>query len=69
MRNRPATSSANANSESSRKILEGIAVGERAFADGRVVTHDDAQMRLKRWLKEPITEPAIDECERRDHRR
>mgnify|MGYP000004519664 CR=1 FL=1 len=33
------------------KLLEGIARGERAIDDGRVVTHADAKERMKRWLK------------------
>lgn len=32
------------------KILEGIARGERAIQEGRVVSHADARRRLKRWL-------------------
>jgi len=32
-------------------ILEGIARGERAFAEGRVVTHEKARKRLRRWLR------------------
>lgn len=32
-------------------LLEGIARGEQAVADGRVVTHDQAKARLARWLK------------------
>jgi prevent-host-death family protein len=32
-------------------VLEGIARGEQAVADGRVVTHDQAKARLARWLK------------------
>ena len=31
-------------------ILEGIARGERAVDEGRVVTHDEAKKRMKRWL-------------------
>lgn len=34
-------------------VLEGIARGERAFAEGRVVTHDEATKRLGKWLEEP----------------
>jgi prevent-host-death family protein len=34
------------------EILEGIARGERAFAEGRVVSHDEATKRLGRWLNE-----------------
>lgn len=32
-------------------ILEGIARGEQAIADGRVATHAQAKARLARWLK------------------
>ena len=32
-------------------ILEGIARGEQAIADGRVATHAQAKTRLARWLK------------------
>jgi prevent-host-death family protein len=32
-------------------ILEGIARGEMALADGRVLSHDEAKSRLGRWLK------------------
>ena len=31
-------------------ILEGIARGERAVEDGRVVTHAEARKRMARWL-------------------
>ena len=31
-------------------ILEGIARGERAIEDGRVVTHAEARTRMERWL-------------------
>ena len=31
-------------------ILEGIARGERAIDEGRVVTHTEAKKRLARWL-------------------
>lgn len=33
-------------------VLEGIARGDRAFADGRIVSHADAKKRLSRWLDE-----------------
>jgi len=33
------------------ELLEGIARGERAIADGRVVSHRDAKKRLERWSK------------------
>ncbi len=32
-------------------ILEGIARGEMATAEGRVLTHDQAKDRMGRWLK------------------
>ena len=32
-------------------LLEGIARGERAIDDGRVLTHAEAKERLQRWLK------------------
>ena len=32
------------------RILEGIARGERAIQEGRVVSHEQAQKRMKRWL-------------------
>jgi predicted transcriptional regulator len=33
------------------KLLEGIARGERAFEEGRVLTHAQARRRMARWLK------------------
>jgi len=33
------------------KLLEGIARGEQAIAEGRTVTHAQAKQRLARWLK------------------
>ena len=33
------------------KLLEGLARGEKAIAEGRVVTHSRAKKRLARWLK------------------
>ncbi|WP_337243428.1 type II toxin-antitoxin system prevent-host-death family antitoxin [Luteimonas sp. gir] len=32
-------------------ILEGIARGEQAIAEGRFASHDQAKARLARWLK------------------
>jgi prevent-host-death family protein len=32
-------------------LLEGIARGEKAVEDGRVVTHAKAKKRMARWLK------------------
>ncbi len=31
-------------------LLEGIARGERAIEEGRVVSHTEAKERMKRWL-------------------
>ncbi len=33
------------------KLLEGIAKGERAILEGRVLTHEKAKEKLKKWLK------------------
>jgi prevent-host-death family protein len=35
-------------------LLEGIARGERAFAEGRVVTHAAAKKRLSRWTRRGV---------------
>lgn len=32
-------------------ILEGIARGEKALADGRTLTHDQVVKRMSKWLK------------------
>jgi prevent-host-death family protein len=32
------------------RILEGIARGERAVQEGRILTHAQAQKRMQRWL-------------------
>jgi prevent-host-death family protein len=32
------------------QLLEGIARGERAFQQGRTMTHEQARKRMKRWL-------------------
>jgi prevent-host-death family protein len=32
-------------------LLEGIARGERAIEEGRLVSHADAKKRMARWLK------------------
>ena len=32
------------------ELLEGIARGEKAFQEGRVVSHQEAKKRLSRWL-------------------
>lgn len=33
------------------KLLEGLARGEKAFSEGRVLTHKEAKTKLSRWLK------------------
>ncbi len=33
------------------KLLEGLARGEKAIAEGRVMTHSRAKKRMARWLK------------------
>jgi predicted transcriptional regulator len=33
------------------KLLAGLARGEKAVAEGRVVTHAEAKKRLAQWLK------------------
>jgi prevent-host-death family protein len=35
------------------ELLEGITRGERALAEGRVVSHKEAKRRLGRWLAAP----------------
>jgi prevent-host-death family protein len=37
--------------QSRMKILEGIALGEKAISEGRVHTHAEAMKKMKRWLK------------------
>ncbi len=32
-------------------LLEGIARGERAYEEGRTVTHAEAKEKMERWLK------------------
>ena len=32
-------------------VLEGIALGEQAIRDGRVVSHSEAKKRLRKWLR------------------
>ncbi len=32
-------------------ILEGIARGEKALAEGRTLTHEEVEKRMARWLK------------------
>ena len=36
--------------ESRIQLLEGIAKGEKAIFEGRVVSHDEAKTRMSRWL-------------------
>jgi len=37
--------------QSRLEILEGIARGEMAIRDKRVLSHEEAKKRMKRWLK------------------
>ena len=37
--------------ESRVKLLEGIALGEKAISEGRIVQHSEAKDRMSRWLK------------------
>jgi len=32
------------------RVLKGIAIGEKAIAEGRVLSHEEAKKKLKRWL-------------------
>lgn len=36
--------------EKRMRILEGIARGEKAILEGRVLSHSEAKRRMKRWL-------------------
>lgn len=36
--------------EARLQLLEGIAKGEKAIQEGRVVSHADAKQRMSRWL-------------------
>ena len=36
--------------ESRIQLLEGIAKGEKAIQEGRIVSHDEAKTRMARWL-------------------
>ena len=33
------------------KLLEGLARGEKAFSEGRVMSHAEAKKKMSRWLK------------------
>lgn len=37
--------------QSRMKLLEGLARGEAAFVDGRVISHTQAKERMSKWLK------------------
>jgi len=37
---------------SSQLILEGLARGEKALLEGRIVSHTEAKKRLTRWIGE-----------------
>ncbi len=32
------------------EVLESIAIGEQAYQQGRILSHDEAQKRMQRWL-------------------
>lgn len=40
-------------------LLKGIARGERAIEEGRVLTHAQARKRLARWLKSPAAKRRV----------
>jgi hypothetical protein len=48
---RKATRLESSHSEQRLRLREGIARGERAFAEGRVLTQAQARRRMSRWLK------------------
>ena len=33
------------------QLLEGLARGEKAFSEGRVLSHNEAKQKMSRWLK------------------
>jgi len=37
--------------EKRMKLLEGLARGEKAFSEGRVLSHSSAKKKMSRWLK------------------
>ncbi|MDQ8209656.1 type II toxin-antitoxin system Phd/YefM family antitoxin [Coraliomargarita sp. SDUM461003] len=37
--------------EKRMEILEGLARGEKAFSEGRVLSHREAKRKMSRWLK------------------
>jgi len=37
--------------EKRMKLLEGLARGEKAFSEGRVLSHLEAKKKMSRWLK------------------
>jgi prevent-host-death family protein len=37
--------------EKRMKLLEGLARGEKAFSEGRVLSHAQAKKKMSRWLK------------------
>jgi predicted transcriptional regulator len=39
-------------------LLEGIARGEKAVLDGRVLTHEEAKKKMARWHKDILNERA-----------
>lgn len=37
--------------EKRMELLEGLARGEKAFSEGRILSNQEAKSRMKRWLK------------------
>mgnify|MGYP000948350896 CR=1 FL=1 len=37
--------------EKRMELLEGLARGEKAFSEGRILSNQEAKIRMKRWLK------------------
>jgi len=33
------------------QLLEGLARGEKAFSEGRIISHTEAKKKMSRWLK------------------
>lgn len=40
----------NLNYKNKLTISEGLALGEKAILEGRVLTHEEAKKKLKKWL-------------------
>jgi prevent-host-death family protein len=37
--------------EKRMRLLEGLARGEKAFSEGRILSHENAKKKMSRWLK------------------